>query len=99
MATPFGGGGDNDGDAGRQQLHVHEMMWSSDSSVLALWIIKKKKRCVQQGADASMDSWEETCGMYSYIHACMYSCRMFDQLLYLNLRHFLKEVCVCFFSD
>ena len=69
VTTPIISGG-SDGSAGEQQeqLHVHEMMWSSDSSVLALWIIKKKKSLQQQGAEGvttSTDSLEETCGMHS----------------------------------
>ena len=60
VATPLLG---SNGDAGRQ-LHVQEMMWSSDSSVLALWIIRKKKNLQQRadGDDAFTDS-RETCGI------------------------------------
>ena len=69
VTTPIISGGSG-GSAGEQQeqLHVHEMMWNSDSSVLALWIIKKKKSLQQQGAEGvttSTDSLEETCGMHS----------------------------------
>ena len=57
--------GGSDVDAGGQLLHVHEMMWSSDSAVLALWIIKKKRSLQKEadGVDASTESQEETYGM------------------------------------
>ena len=68
VTTPIISGGSDGSTGGQQeQLHVHEMMWNSDSSILALWIIKKKKS-LQQGAEGvttSTDSLEETCGMHS----------------------------------
>ena len=68
VTTPQGGGSHGDGAEGQDQVCVHEMMWSSDSSVLALWIIRKKKS-LQQGADGSQ---EETCGMHNYTLDCIY---------------------------
>ena len=67
VTTPLGCG--SDGDAGGQLLHVHEMMWSSDSAVLALWIIKKRKSLQQgtDGVDASPDSQEDTSGIYAQL--------------------------------
>ena len=66
MATPLSSG--SNGNADGQQLHVQEMMWSSDSSVLALWIIRKKGNLQRraEGAD-TCTSTEDTCGMYSYV--------------------------------
>ena len=52
-------------DAGRC-LHVREIMWSSDSSVLALWIVEKTAPA--STGDKVQDCHLDTYGTMSSIH-------------------------------